>query len=110
MRRAFKVGFSAAIHSTRRVFEWRFKGVKLRNVLFQRRAPHVLLIDLGRAGDLGRIAFEPGQGGMRDYMSIKRLLRGASSLPLYVAQAGFITYLIVIDFYIIIYIMYVYYT
>lgn len=47
--------------------------MNLRNVLFQRRAPHVLLIDLGRAGDLGRISFEPGQGGMRDYMSIKRL-------------------------------------
>lgn len=44
-----------------------------RNVLLHRRAPHVQLIDLGRAGDKGRTSFEPGQGGMRDYMSIKHL-------------------------------------
>ncbi|CAK9074755.1 unnamed protein product [Durusdinium trenchii] len=46
------------------------------NVLLHRRAPHVQLIDLGRAGDKGRTSFEPGQGGMRDYMSIKSGLEG----------------------------------
>ena len=46
-----------------------------RNLLLHRRAPHVQLIDLGRAGYLGRCSFEPGQGGMRDYMSIKPLGR-----------------------------------
>ena len=44
-----------------------------RNILLHRRAPHVQLIDLGRAGYLGRTAFKAGEGGMRDYMSIKRL-------------------------------------
>jgi len=46
------------------------------NFLLHRRAPHVQLIDLGRAGYLGRCSFEPGQGGMRDYMSIKSGLEG----------------------------------
>lgn len=46
------------------------------NILLHRRAPHVQLIDLGRAGYLGRTAFKAGEGGMRDYMSIKAGLEG----------------------------------
>lgn len=46
------------------------------NILLHRRAPHVQLIDLGRAGYLGRTSFKAGEGGMRDYMSIKAGLEG----------------------------------
>lgn len=46
------------------------------NLLLLNREPWVQLIDFGRAGLLGATSFDPGHGGMRDYMSIKSGLHG----------------------------------
>jgi len=46
------------------------------NLLLQRGEPWVQLIDFGRAGNVGQTRFDPGHGGMRDYMSVKAGLHG----------------------------------
>lgn len=50
--------------------------IKPGNLLLLSREPWVQLIDFGRAGLLGATSFDPGHGGMRDYMSIKSGLHG----------------------------------
>eukprot|EP00930_Biecheleria_cincta_P055966 TRINITY_DN42200_c0_g1_i1.p1 TRINITY_DN42200_c0_g1~~TRINITY_DN42200_c0_g1_i1.p1 ORF type:complete len:663 (+),score=110.79 TRINITY_DN42200_c0_g1_i1:268-2256(+) len=46
------------------------------NLLLLNREPWLQLIDFGRAGLIGATSFDPGHGGMRDFMSIKSGLHG----------------------------------
>ncbi|CAE7754787.1 unnamed protein product, partial [Symbiodinium microadriaticum] len=46
------------------------------NILLRRGEPWVHLIDFGRAGNVGQTRFDPGHGGMRDYMSVKSGMEG----------------------------------
>eukprot|EP00933_Yihiella_yeosuensis_P060747 TRINITY_DN63524_c0_g1_i1.p1 TRINITY_DN63524_c0_g1~~TRINITY_DN63524_c0_g1_i1.p1 ORF type:complete len:602 (-),score=93.78 TRINITY_DN63524_c0_g1_i1:209-1777(-) len=50
--------------------------IKPGNLLLPFGDPWIQLIDFGRSGLDGDISFEPGHGGMRDYMSIKANLVG----------------------------------
>ncbi|CAE8717445.1 unnamed protein product [Polarella glacialis] len=51
------------------------------NLLVPNGEPWVQLIDFGRSGMDGSAVFEPGHGGMRDYMSIKAGLTGGLRTP-----------------------------